>query len=272
MKLTVVSQNCQVGADKDGRWKELLAVIRGIRPHLLMLQEVPWLTDPDAAAAAEQDLGLSLAVAPSRRLNTAVAWDPAVLEWQATDTEYAVTDMHHGYCAPRFTPLGLAHPSPAPLVAISTHLTPYSAQAAAQEAQILCARAYRYGGVAIVAGDINHCPLDDPEIPWEEVPPYNRTARCVPRASADEPWRGNRIVGQTFRDGEFTDVAAHFGDHQPTGKAGLLRVDQAHVTPAVRPALRGYRRLNPTDASDHYGITFDLDLTAVDADCIRTYT
>ena len=115
---------------------------------------------------------------------------------------------------------------------------------------------------ASIAGDINHCPLDDPEIEWERVQPYNRTSRCLPRASEDEPWRGNRIVGQIFRDGEFTDVGGYFEDRQATGKAGLLRVDQAHVTPALRPALRSYQRVDPGPASDHYGISWELDLAA----------
>ncbi|WP_331732640.1 hypothetical protein OG613_48330 (plasmid) [Streptomyces sp. NBC_00015] len=270
--LTVMSQNAQYRADRDGRWESLIEVIRDVAPHLLLLQEVDWLADPDKAEAAEHALGMKLVVAPSRNLNTAVAWDPAVLERLDTDTKYSATDMHHGYCAPRFTPLGLGQQIPAPLVAISTHLTPYSAEVAATEAQLLIARAYRYGGVGIVAGDINHCPLEDPEIDWEAVQPYNRTSRCLPRDSTDEPWRGNRIVGKRFRDGEFTDVGGHFKDRQATGKAGLLRVDQAHVTPALRPALRSYKRVDPGSASDHYGISWELDLEAVDPTLIRAYT
>jgi endonuclease/exonuclease/phosphatase family metal-dependent hydrolase len=270
--LIVMSQNVQYGADKDGRWEDMVKVIRTVGPHLLLLQEVSWLADPDHAAAAEKALGLRLVVAPSKNLNTAVAWNPAALEWLDTESKYSATDMHHGYCAPRFTPLGQGRELPVPLVAISTHLTPYSAEVAAQEAQLLCARAYRYGGLAIVAGDINHCPLGDPEIEWTRVQPYNRTSRCLPRANDDEPWRGNRIVGRKFRDGEFTDVGAHFDDRQATGKAGLLRVDQAHVTPALLPTLRSYRRVDPGSASDHYGISWEIDLEAVDTTSLRAYT
>jgi endonuclease/exonuclease/phosphatase family metal-dependent hydrolase len=267
-----MSQNVQYRADRDGRWETMVKVIRGVAPHLLLLQEVDWLADRDKAEAAEQALGMRLVVAPSRRLNTAVAWDPTVLERLGTDIAYSVTDMHHGYCAPRFNPLGLERQLQAPLVAISTHLTPYSAEVAAQEAQLLIARAYRYGGIGIVAGDINHCPLEDPEVDWEAVQPYNRTARCLPRDREDDPWRGNRIVGKKFRDGEFTDVGSHFKDWQATGKAGLLRVDQAHVTPALRPALRSYRRVDPGSASDHYGISWEIDLEAIDTTLVRTCT
>jgi len=267
--LTGMSQNAQYGAAWDGRWQAMVKIIRGVRPDFLLLQEVDWLADPNAAEAAEQALDMRLSVAPSRNLPTAVAWNPAVLEHLGTETKYS-TEMHHGYCAAQFQPRG--QKLPVPLVAISTHLTPYSAEAAAQEVQLLIARAYRHGGIAMIGGDINHVPLHDPEIDWERVQPYNRTSRCLPRVREDSPWIGNRIVGQRLRDGEFTDVAAHFGDTQPTGKAGLLRVDQAHGTPAMRPALRSYRRVDSRSASDHWGIAWTVDLTAIDTERVRAYT
>ncbi|MEV7955201.1 hypothetical protein [Streptomyces sp. NPDC088141] len=274
-----MSQNVQYGADKDGRWEGTVANIRSVRPQVLLLQEVDFLVDPDTAKAAEDALGMRLAVAPSRNLNTAVAWDPEHLQMVDTETKYAATEMHHGYCAPRFKPLGLDRELPAPLVAISTHLTPYSAQAAAQEAQMLCARAYRYGGIALVGGDINHLPLGDDEPDWSLVQPYNRTSRCLRRTSTSEPWKGNPIVGEVFRDGEFTDVAAHVADRRnapelrrPTGKAGLLRVDQAHVTPALVPTIQDYWTVDPGEHSDHFGLAFTLDLNQTDTSLVRAYT
>jgi hypothetical protein len=133
-----------------------------------------------------------------------------------------------------------------PPVAISTHLTPYCAEVAAQEAKLLIARAYRYGGIALVGGDINHMPLGDPVPDWSRVQPYNRASRCLRRESPTAPWRGNRIVGETFRDGEFTDVGGYIADlrqdpslRKPTGKAGLLRVDQTPVF-AVRRRAAGF--------------------------------
>lgn len=278
MLLTVMSQNVQYGADQDGRWNGLVDDIRQVAPQLLLLQEADWLADPDAARTAEKALGMQLRVAPSRNLNVAIAWDPDALQLDDVETKYSVGDMHHGYCAARFKPWGLTAGLSAPLVAISTHLSPYSAQTASQEAQLLCARAYRYGGIAMVAGDINHMPLGDPEPAWDLVQPYNRTSRCVRRASADEPWRGNRVVGEVFRDAEFTDVAAHIADlrkdptlRQPTGKAGLLRVDQVHVTPALVPAIEDYRVVESED-SDHRGLVATLDLGRVDHGQTRDYT
>jgi endonuclease/exonuclease/phosphatase family metal-dependent hydrolase len=278
VQLTAMSQNVQYGADQDGRWEGMVDVIRQVAPQLLFLQEVSWLADPDAARAAGKALGMEIRVAPSRNLNTAVAWDPDALQLGDIETKYSQWDMHHGYCAPQFKPWGAAEGLPAPLVAISTHLTPYSSDTAAQEAQLLCARAYRHGGIAIVAGDINHPTLDDEEPDWTLVQPYNRTSRCLRREGADDPWISNRIVARTFRDGEFTDIAAHLADQRqdpslrrPTGKAGLLRVDQVHVTPALVPAVTDYRVVE-SDYSDHRGLVFTLDLARADGSKIRSYT
>lgn len=277
--LTVMSQNVQYGADEDGRWEGIVEIIRATGPQIALLQEVDFLTDPEKAAAAEDALGLRLEVAPSRNLNTAVAWDPAHLELLGVETKLSVSEMHHGYCAARFRPLGLERELPVPLVAVSTHLTPYSAQVAAQEAQLMCARARRYGGIALIGGDINHVPLGDEEIDWTLVKPYNRTSRCHRRKNLDEPWVGNRVVGETFRDGEFVDVAAHVADLREdpslrafTGKGGLLRVDQAHVTQALVPAVEDYWRVDPGDHSDHYGLAWTLDLNRIDLSQAHDWT
>ncbi|WP_035795687.1 endonuclease/exonuclease/phosphatase family protein [Kitasatospora mediocidica] len=256
----------------------LVREIRREAPHLLFLQEVDWLADPDEAAAAGLTLGMQVAVAPSRNLPTAVAWHPDALRVEDVDTRYSEHDLHQGYCAPRFARWGLTEALEAPLVAISTHLTPYSADTAAQEAQLLVARAYRYGGFGMIAGDINHVPLGDDEIDWTLVQPYNRTARCKRRQHPDDPWEGNRIVGEVLRDGEFADVAAVVAerrhDQSPlkaTGKAGLLRVDQAHTTRALSPAIEDCR-VAETDFSDHHGLVFTLDLSKADNSAVRTYT
>ncbi|MBP2055433.1 endonuclease/exonuclease/phosphatase family metal-dependent hydrolase [Streptomyces griseochromogenes] len=277
MILTAMSQNIQIGAHQDGRWEELVGAIRDVDPDLLLLQEVEWLAGPEQAKAAREGLGMNLVVAPSRQMNPAVAWKPGVLEWLDTDTRYSATDMHHGYCSLQLRPLGLAKEWPVPLVAISTHLTPYSVEAAGQEAQLLIARAYRFGGIGLVGGDINHMPLGDEEPDWSLIPPYNRSSRCHRRKSSTDPWCGNRLVGEVFRDGDMTDVAAHVADSRPdpslralTGKGGQLRVDQFHVTPALAPAIRDYRRVDTK--ADHYGIVATFDLDQVDLAAISTYT
>jgi endonuclease/exonuclease/phosphatase family metal-dependent hydrolase len=278
VRITVYSQNVKYSSVAEGRWQGLVDTVRTLRPDLLMLQEVEHLADPGAAGQAERALGMRLAVAPSRNLPTAVAWNPERLDLVDVDTKYSTADLHHGYCAPRFEVPSLDEPLGVPLVTISTHLTPYAAQAAAHEASLLVARAYRFGGLGMITGDINHLPVDDPEPDWTLVPPYNRTARCLRRESLREPWRGDRVVGQSLRDGEMTDVAAYVaalrGDGSllaATGHAGLIRVDQQHVTPALRPAIEDYR-LVPADFSDHDGTLCTYDLAQLDRSLLREYT
>jgi len=155
MQITIMSQNVQYRAHAEGRWSGLVETINKVNPDLLMLQECDWLTNAYHRRAAEADFGKRLVVAPSNHLRTAVAWNPGRFTLAGCDTHYTAR-LHHGYCAPRFTIPDLDPPLEAPLVAISTHLALYSAQTAAQEAQIVGARAYRHGGLAIIAGDLNH--------------------------------------------------------------------------------------------------------------------
>ncbi|MFF5090449.1 endonuclease/exonuclease/phosphatase family protein [Streptomyces niveus] len=274
-----MSQNAQYGADKDGRWKGMVDVIRDVGPDLLALQEVDWLRHWWKRRKAERALGMRIVVAPSRQLNVAVAWNPKALRHLDTDTRYSKTDMHHGHCAPRFQPLALERELPKPLVFASTHLTPYSVEAAAQEAQLLCARLYRYGGLGLGVGDINHVPLGDDEPDWTKVQAHNWASRCLRRRTAADPWRGHRLVGEVLRDGDLTDVCSHvaqrmgdFSLRQLTGKAGLIRTDQAHVTPALVPAIQNnYRRIDPGPHTDHWGIAFSLDLDSVDTSLAPDY-
>lgn len=161
---------------------------------------------------------------------------------------------------------------------ISTHFIPYSAQQAAQEAQLVAARLYRYGGLGVVGGDINHLPLGDPEPDWDTIQPYNRSSRCHRRRHDNEPWRGNLVVGETLRDAGLVDACAHIAEQradpslrQPTAKAGGVRVDQFWGTASVAPAFDDYVWVdNPY--GDHYGVLTRLDLTRIDRDALREYT
>jgi endonuclease/exonuclease/phosphatase family metal-dependent hydrolase len=140
--ITVMSQNAQYGARAQGRWPRLAEVLRAIRPTIL-LQEVDESADPGQASKAAAELGMRLELTPSRNLPTAVAWDGGVLEELAGGWRPKYSrELQHGYCGPRFRVPGLDEP----LAVISTHLTPYSAQGAAIEAQMLISRAYRHDG------------------------------------------------------------------------------------------------------------------------------
>jgi endonuclease/exonuclease/phosphatase family metal-dependent hydrolase len=298
MRLTIMSQNVKIRSVSEGRWPGLVTTIRQVQPDVLMLRECDWLGGVDrdhiarggakAASAralallrgpwnrrsAESAWGMRLRVAPSHQVPVAVAWRPDVVTLLGCETTYSRTDFHHGYRAARCD-VGLD----VPLVAISAHLSPYSTDAAAHEAQILAARIHRFDGVGVLAGDINHMPLGDPEPDWSQVQPDNRSARCVPRLNENDPWWANRRVGQVLRDADLTDVAAHLADQRaepalraPTGTHGGIRVDPAHVTKALAPVVDYWRVEGSGDYSDHYGIAFVLDLDLIDRDALRTYT
>jgi len=145
----ILTLNAKVGADLDGRWSSLVARVRDFEPAIVMLQEVPHLAAPAAAENARAALGMDLYVAPSRMFNTAIAWNPRILELKDTEDRYGTSDLHHGYALAKFTPLGTAVRWPAPLTAISSHLPPFSATAGAEEAKILVNRAWRYNGIGI---------------------------------------------------------------------------------------------------------------------------
>ncbi|RSM64024.1 hypothetical protein DMB66_21160, partial [Actinoplanes sp. ATCC 53533] len=144
MKLRIVTQNVEAGAAAQNRWAALAAAINDLQPQLVMLQEVDWLTNPSAIRAAEWDLGMRLLVAKSRHMPTAIAWDSdrLTLRDSHTDTQHKTW---HGYCLASFDLTGID--LPCQFVAISAHLNPSSAAAAAIEAQIIGTRAYRHDGL-----------------------------------------------------------------------------------------------------------------------------
>lgn len=162
-----MSQNIQYGAAAEGRLPGLYDAVRKVIPDVLLLQEAADLTDPRLRQEAGEAMGMRIEIAPSRNLPVAVAWNPDTLAKAGVESTYA-DDLHHGYCAVRFRIPGLREP----LVVVSTHLTPYSADRAAQEASLLAARVYRYGGAGLLGGDVNHPTFDDPEPDWSLVPPY----------------------------------------------------------------------------------------------------
>jgi endonuclease/exonuclease/phosphatase family metal-dependent hydrolase len=274
MQLAIMSVNTQYGGwqGSDGRpqtrWPGLVDVITGVRPHILLLQEAHgWQVDPRQQANAEADLGMRALVAPSRSGgHTAVMYDTRVLRWQQFETKYA-GETHHGFGVAVLDLLHERGPG-VPLTVISAHLHPYSARKAASEADLLAGRVHRYGGMGLIGGDINHVPPGDPEPDWTTVPPYNRSSRCRRRADLDDPWRANTIVGETLRDADLVDVAAHLADttgdtryRAPTARQGGVRADQIWITPNLLPALTGYRQITTKPFSDHDAIVVTLDTT-----------
>jgi hypothetical protein len=271
--LVIVSQNLQYGALKDSagrpddRWGDLREAILEAGPDVVLLQEAVGWRDFGSAqvARAERELKMRLHIASSGSGGHTVVGHRPDIPWTSHDDRYSRRTLH-GFCQVLLD-IGLDKP----LSATSAHLDPYSADAAAQEAQLILSRSYRYGGIGLIGGDINHLPADpdtDPEPDWETVMPYNRSSRTIPSAPG-EPVVGNRVVGKTFRQGALTDVAAYLarlgdgsGRCAPTGH-GDIRVDQFHITPALVPALAEYDRLDKS-GSDHHGIRMVLDTDLID--------
>jgi endonuclease/exonuclease/phosphatase family metal-dependent hydrolase len=273
MRLTIMTLNLKCGglADAAGnpedRWPGLAAIISGQAPDVLALQEATgrW-AEPGQRqlARAEHDLGLRgrLGASPSGG-HTAIFWQPD-LTWLAFDDRYS-SQTHHGYAAIVLHVPG----TDVPLTVISAHLSPWSAQAAAQEAQLLTGRAYRYGGLGVIAGDINHLPLGDDEPDWTlPLPAHNLAARTL-GAAPGGPVTGNRCVGEVLAAGQMTDAAAWHagltGDQSLRAPTGAnIRADQVHLTPPLVPALTACQRIATGDLSDHAAVTVTLDTTLID--------
>ncbi|MFA1539908.1 hypothetical protein [Actinomadura monticuli] len=269
-----MSLNTQYGGRSDSagrqedRWELIADMIASVRPHILLAQELAgWGRDPRLHAAAERSLQrrgwpLRFLVAPSQTdSHTAVAFQQEVLCWRQHETKYSPL-VENGYGVAVLADVDADEDEPG-LTVISAHLTAYSAEAGAVEAQRMVARLHRYGGRGILGGDINNMPLGDAEPDWVAAPPHNRSARCLARTSPDGPWRGNRVVGEVLARADLVDVAAYVADTQDrpelraaTGHGGV-RVDQFHVTASVRDAVLGYEQL--AAASDHDAIVMRLD-------------
>ncbi|GAA1095496.1 endonuclease/exonuclease/phosphatase family protein [Nocardiopsis metallicus] len=272
--ITVVSQNMSHsglyhsnGTPDPDRWDGLMHTIAQHRPDVLLLQEVGrWSGhNRQPIARAERDLGLRMVgiVTVSANGGTAVMINPATVGWEEWEDRYS-GELHHGFGVAVLRLPDLA----TPLAVISAHLTPYSAAAAAQEAQVLIARAYRYGGVGIIGGDINHFPLDSHAIPDPDtIPPYNRSSRWI--REQDGTYSPNRIVARTLATGGLSDAAAlvaqRAGDTSLLGATGRgrCRVDQFWLTPPLTPAVVDYQA-HAHEFSDHHLVLTRLDPARVD--------
>ncbi|MGH3238800.1 MAG: hypothetical protein ACRDNL_00370 [Spirillospora sp.] len=276
MLFTVMALNFQYGGrrDADGRpddrWPDLVGIVSKEKPDLLLGQEAHgWGGFPRLQAAAEDALGMRAHVAPSPSgAHTVVMHRTDTLQWRRWETRYARETLN-GFGVGVLDLI--ADPKvKVPLTAIPVHLNPYSVQRAATEAQLLIGRLYRYGGMGLMGGDINHPAPGDPEPDWDSVPPYNRSSRCHRRSHPDEPWRGNTLVGQTLRDADLVDAAAHMAAHTedtgllaPTARHGGIRTDQIWVTDNMTDAVADYRRIPTGQASDHDAILVTIDTAAL---------
>ena len=267
MTWTVMSVNTQHGGrlndqfEPEDRWAGLVELIRAEDPDVVLMQETGSWHDNrwTQHARAERDLGMRVHLTRSPAGGGAAVAHRRDVPWLAKEDHHAV-HMH------AMTHLQLDIGAAFPLVVISLHLDPFSAQLAAQQMQLAIARVYRYGGLGIIGGDINHVPLGDPEPDWSAVHPYNRTSRTV-----GDPPRGNTMVAELAQRGGLTEVGGYLADlrgdpslRRPTGHAGLCRVDWFLTTPALRPAVVDYRVVATAPHTDHDAIAMDIDLDKID--------
>lgn len=274
--ITAIAQNMShsglytaSGAADPDRWDGLMATIAQHRPDILFLQEIGRWGDHNRQpiTRAEDALGMHMAgyVLTDAGGGTGVMINPDTVQLQQWEDRYRRL-VHHGLGVAVLRIPGLY----TPLAVSSVHLNPYSAAAAAQEAQVLIARAYRYGGVGILGGDVNHFPADDHAVPDPAtIPPCNRSSRWL--MDDDGHLRPNRIVARTLMTGDLTDVAAliahRTGDTTvlaATGR-GKCRVDQIWVTPPLVPAIVDYEHHAHT-FSDHHLILTRFDPALIDLD------
>jgi endonuclease/exonuclease/phosphatase family metal-dependent hydrolase len=275
MVLRIMSQNLRHGAlqDADGRgddrWSGIADIIRDLNPDILCLQEVQGWRERNARQVfrAERDLGMRIAgwIPITASLGgTLVMYrhQPGVLE-QVQWEHHNQSTVYKGLTVPVFD---TGHPTP--LAVVSVHLTSISAATAEEEALWIASRAHRYGGLGVMAGDINHHPaVDDGHPDPPELPSLNVGARFTHNA-AGELVADRRVAHALMRD-RMVDAAAHLahtrGDasYLAPASGGRLRVDQVWVSSPLEPAIVDYHRL-PHSYSDHHAIAVDLDLDQVD--------
>ncbi|WP_370066373.1 endonuclease/exonuclease/phosphatase family protein [Streptacidiphilus sp. MAP5-3] len=283
MQLTVVVQNLGHGGLKNGdgepedRWPLLAERINAAAERVdvvLLCEAVDWgLYGHKQLARAMRDLGLdALPLAPSKSgYGTAVLYRPEVLgRWKRWNTDFALETLH-GFGIATFEIEGL----PAPLSFVPVHYDPHSADRALIEANLTATRGYRYGPFAVLAGDCNYPPASSthPLPDFSEMRPYNLGSRTLlPEGDVDpgvDPVPDRRVARKLVQNG-YVDVAWHL--YEKTGDERLLastgtddRIDQAWVSGPLAGAVSGYRLLSePKGASDHDGLAFELETSAID--------
>jgi endonuclease/exonuclease/phosphatase family metal-dependent hydrolase len=276
--LRISSQNLKHGGIQapDGaghdRWPVIAAAITAERPAILCLQEAHGWRDRNHSQLyrAEHDLGMRIAgwFPAGRSLGlTLVMYAPDAVrltQWE----QFNQAELYNGLGVPVFAVDGLD----LPLAVVSVHLPAQSAAQAEQEAIKAAERAFRYGGVGVVMGDVNHLPLADPAPDPAELPYLNVSGLFT--ATQNGAVVPNRRVAQRLTLAGLTDAAAHLaaatGDTSLLSTTGQNRVrrDQAWVTPPLVPALTGYRA-TPHAGSDHRLVTVDLDVARIDTMTVR---
>lgn len=285
MELKIVVQNLGHGGlrngsgDPDHRWPLLVErILSAGAPDLVLLQEA---ADWDKyghrqLGQAMKDLDMdALPIPPSSS-----GYPPVLLyrretvgRWTHWNTDFAQETLH-GFGVAVFD-VGL----PAPLAVVSTHMNPFVADKARDEAKLVATRALRYGPYGIVGGDLNYPPAnpDSPSPDYAAMLPYNRSARTRLPSEVDGQLVPDRRVTETLAYTGFVDAAAKLyeerGDKELLRKTGTDdRIDQLWVSAPLRDSIVDYRLLEtPQGASDHHGLVVRLDLERAATDNVWEY-
>ncbi|MFD5140596.1 endonuclease/exonuclease/phosphatase family protein [Streptomyces sp. NPDC058378] len=251
----------------DKRWQTAVEVIRAAGPDVLLVQEARGF-DADGGRtlfAAEDDLGMRglLALAPRTGQHTAVFFRPGIRPLRF-DPDSA--HFHHALAQATLAVPGFDRP----VTVASIHLSPLSPALRAAEVGWLAALAAP-GTYAVVAGDANSLAPGDPEpADWAALPAHFRVRYLAPATGGQEPVADRSALAFLHAAG-FTDAAAAHGRAgTPTVPAAgfpeaefvPFRSDHVLLSPALTPALTGYRVLDDertNAASDHLPVLIDTD-------------
>jgi endonuclease/exonuclease/phosphatase family metal-dependent hydrolase len=236
----------------------IAAVIASQYPDIVCLQEVALGPNDDAAVFLKlvELLGMDGRLQVGSRSEsraTAVLWRPEQIALRGQTTHYA--DLFYHSAA--IVDLDVSA-LPQPLKVASVHLHPHSVDARPIEASVFHMKGAGTQ-LTVLAGDFNCLGARDPEPDWSLTKPGNRAARTVP-APPGAPPLGDRRVGWALARAGYTDACA---GPEFIKTAGYIRVDQAHVSEALAPALTGYRVLDDGGLSDHRPIIVSLDASIV---------
>lgn len=135
--------------------------------------------------------------------------------------------MHHGLCVVAWDLPVL----PARLAAASMHLTPYDADKATSEGNVVASRLYKVSPYVIIAGDVNFEADRGPEPETAKMRPYKRGSRLLPSSDGGTPQMADRGPAHKLADNGLVDVAWYL--YKERGDKNLLaatagggRIDQ----------------------------------------------
>ncbi|RSM53962.1 hypothetical protein DMB66_37940 [Actinoplanes sp. ATCC 53533] len=282
MHITVAVQNLQHGGNEDesgarvDRWPLLAERLRQVRPDVLILNEARGWDHGGRRrlAAAQKDLGMLAAPIPpsANNLPTLVLYRPDTMGFWERCNDGLSTATVHGFTTVSFTIPDADLP---PVTFAGCHLSPYSAHQAIIEIELIATRAYRYGPLVVLGGDLNFPPEAGPDPLYEVMLPFNLASRTV--LDVDGVRSPNRQVAEALRRRGYLDTAWEL--YQRTRDERLLRrtanddrIDRIHITEPLAPALLSYDLLDrPDGASDHHGVVITIDTDLIGREGLWTY-